>query len=59
MLMYAIRLERLLEMMLQDSGVRLPGLRSAEHLQKAQKQGLVMPAHLYQEIEALKRHDIT
>lgn len=50
---FVVRLESLLSEMTAQEGVRLPGARRAERRVAAQRDGLAVPAHLYDEINAL------
>ncbi len=50
---YNARIETLIESMLDQQGVRLPGSRRAASRDKSRKDGLVLPAALIEEINAL------
>ncbi len=51
--MYFSRTERLIEMMLQDEGVRLPGERRRAFLEQARQHGIEVADGLYRQIAAL------
>ncbi|TCT08996.1 Ldh family oxidoreductase [Paralcaligenes ureilyticus] len=54
--MYFSRTEKLIELMLQDEGVRLPGDRRHALLEKAEREGITIPDALHQQIAALAGH---